>query len=107
MTALLNIDDYERAARERLEASIYDYIAGGAWDEVTLRENCAAYDRWRFRPRFMVNVEKRDLSVSILGNTLSLPIGIAPRLVLVLFLNCYAERLIPRWLWWDVRALLI
>jgi 4-hydroxymandelate oxidase len=78
MTTLLNVDDYECAARERLEISIYDYIAGGAWDEVTLRENRTAYDRWRFRPRFMVNVEKRDLSVDILGDTLSLPIGVAP-----------------------------
>jgi 4-hydroxymandelate oxidase len=78
MTTLLNVNDYERAARERLESSIYDYIAGGAWDEVTLTENRTAYDRWRFRPRAMVNVEQRDLGVKILGDTLSLPIGIAP-----------------------------
>jgi len=78
MTTLLNVDDYERAACERLEASIYDYIAGGSWDEITLRENHTAYDKWRLRPRAMVNVEYRDLSVSMLGGTLSLPIGIAP-----------------------------
>lgn len=78
MTPLLNVDDYERAARERLEMSIYDYIAGGAWDEITLAENRTAYDRWRFRPRFMVNVEKRDLHVNILEDTLSLPVGVAP-----------------------------
>ena len=78
MTSLLNVDDYERVARERLEASIYDYIAGGSWDEITLRENHTAYDKWRLRPRAMVNVEHRDLSVSILGDTLSLPIGVAP-----------------------------
>ena len=78
MTTLLNVDDYERAARERLEASIYDYVAGGSWDEITLSENRTAYDKWRLRPRAMVNVEHRDLSVSILGDTLTLPIGIAP-----------------------------
>jgi 4-hydroxymandelate oxidase len=78
MTTLLNVDDYERAARECLEASIYDYIAGGSWDEVTLRENRTAYDKWRLRPRAMVNVEHRELSVSILGDKFSLPIGIAP-----------------------------
>ena len=77
MTSLLNVDDYERIARERLEASIYDYIAGGSWDEITLRENHTAYDKWRLRPRAMVNVEHRDLSVSILGDTLSLPISVA------------------------------
>jgi 4-hydroxymandelate oxidase len=78
MTSLLNLDDYERAARDRLEASIYDYIAGGAWDEITLNDNRAAYDQWRLRPRAMVGVEHRDLTVSILGDTLSLPIGVAP-----------------------------
>ena len=78
MATLLNVDDYEQAARERLEPSIYDYIAGGAWDEITLRENRAAYDRWCFRPRFMVNVEHRDLAVNILGDTLSFPVGLAP-----------------------------
>jgi 4-hydroxymandelate oxidase len=78
MTTLLNVDDYERVARERLETSIYDYIAGGAWDEITLRENHTAYDKWRLCPRAMVNVEHRDLSVNILGDTLSLPIGTAP-----------------------------
>ena len=78
MTTLLNVDDYERAAREQLETSIYDYIAGGSWDEITLQENRTAYDKWRLRPRAMVNVEHRDLSVSVLGDTLSFPIGIAP-----------------------------
>jgi len=78
MTTLLNVDDYERAARERLEHSIYDYIAGGSWDEITLQENRTAYDKWRLLPRAMVNVEHRDLSVNIPGDTLSFPIGIAP-----------------------------
>lgn len=78
MTTLLNVDDYEHAAREQLEGSSYDYIAGGAWDEITLTENRTAYDRWRFRPRFMVNVEHRDFRVNILEDTLSFPVGVAP-----------------------------
>lgn len=78
MTSLLNLDDYERAARDRLEGSIYDYVAGGALDEITLTENRTAYDQWRFRPRAMVGVEHRDLTVDILGDTLSLPIGVSP-----------------------------
>ena len=78
MSSLLNVADYERAAREQLSDPIYDYIAGGAWDEVTLRENISAYDGWRFRPRVMVGVEDRDLQVPILGAELSLPIGVAP-----------------------------
>jgi 4-hydroxymandelate oxidase len=78
MTSLLNVDDYEQAARDRLDPSIYDYIAGGAGDETTLSDNRTIYDQWRFLPRAMVGVERRDLTVSVLGDTFSLPIGIAP-----------------------------
>lgn len=78
MTSFLNVADYERAARERLPTAIYDYIAGGAWDEVTLKSNCTAYDQWRLRPRMMVGVGQRDLTVNLLGTPLSMPIGIAP-----------------------------
>jgi 4-hydroxymandelate oxidase len=78
MTSLLNLDDYERAARELLDGPIYDFIAGGALDEITLTENRTAYDRWRFRPRAMVGVEHRDLVVNILGDRLRMPIGVAP-----------------------------
>jgi 4-hydroxymandelate oxidase len=78
MNPHLNVDDFERAAREKLDASIYDYIAGGSWDEATLAGNVAAFDQWRLRPRVMVNVEHRDIRVSVLGETLTLPIGVSP-----------------------------
>jgi 4-hydroxymandelate oxidase len=78
MSSLLNADDYERAARDRLDPSVYDYIAGGAWDEVTLKDNRAAFDTWRLRPRAMVGVGNRELAVRIMGDTLSMPIGVAP-----------------------------
>jgi len=75
---LINVDDYERAARDCLDRAIYDYMAGGAGDETTLAENRAAYDQWRLRPRVMVGVAQRDLTVNVLGDTLNLPIGISP-----------------------------
>lgn len=78
MNPLLNVYDYEAAAREGLDPATFDYVAGGAGDELTLEENLSAFDRWRLMPRVMVNVEHRDLSVSVLGETLSLPIGVAP-----------------------------
>jgi 4-hydroxymandelate oxidase len=78
MNPILNLDEYEKAARDRLEGSIYDYVAGGALDEITLRENRSAYERWRFLPRAMVGVEHRDLTVSILGDDLTFPVGISP-----------------------------
>src|SRR5512132_3168156 len=78
MISLLNLDDYEHAAQDLLEGSIYDFIAGGALDEITLTENRSAYDRWRFRPRAMVGVEHRDMTVRVLGDALTYPVGIAP-----------------------------
>lgn len=75
---LINVEDYERAARERLDPMIYDYMAGGALDETTIAANRAAYDRWSLYPRVLVGVGERDHKVSVLGDTLSMPIGIAP-----------------------------
>ena len=70
--------DVERAARERLPQVAYDYAAGGAGDERCVDENVQAYARWRFRPRFLVDVSKRDLSVEMLGRTHPVPFGVAP-----------------------------
>src|SRR4029453_3407283 len=53
---LLNVDDFEAAARERLEPGVYGYIAGGAGDEQTLSANAAAFAWWELRPRVLVDV---------------------------------------------------
>ena len=47
MSEPLNLDEYEAAARERLHRVAFDYIAGGAEDEATLRRNRDAFERWR------------------------------------------------------------
>jgi isopentenyl diphosphate isomerase/L-lactate dehydrogenase-like FMN-dependent dehydrogenase len=59
------IEDLERAARERMTAEAYDYVAGGAGGENTVRANLAAFQRWQIVPRFLRNVERRDLSVEL------------------------------------------
>lgn len=74
----LNIDEYERAARSLLSPMVYDYIAGGAADEVTLRGNRAAFDRWRLLPRVLRGVDRADLQTTVLGHDTGLPILIAP-----------------------------
>ena len=53
---LINVADFERVAAEKLEPGALGYFAGGAGDEVTLRENVAAWGRWRLRPRMLVGV---------------------------------------------------
>ena len=48
---LINVWDFERAAAEKLDPGVLGYFAGGAGDELTLRDNVAAWERWRLRPR--------------------------------------------------------
>lgn len=78
MTEPLNLSEYEALARERLERSAWSYYAGGADDEVTLRENPLAWQRLRLRPRVLVDVSGVDTACRVLGHTLSMPVLTAP-----------------------------
>lgn len=69
---------FEAAYREALAAGPLAYYSGAAADELTLRENEAAWGRITFSPRVMVDVSERDPSVEILGRRHSLPLAIAP-----------------------------
>jgi 4-hydroxymandelate oxidase len=74
----LNVDEFEALARERLTEPVYDYYAGGADDEVTVRENRAAFQRISLRYRVLVDVSERDTKTSILGTPLAFPLILAP-----------------------------
>jgi isopentenyl diphosphate isomerase/L-lactate dehydrogenase-like FMN-dependent dehydrogenase len=74
MTELLNFADYERAAHEKLPGMFYDYIAGGATDEITLRANRDAYDHIWLRPRVLVDVSHIDLSTTLLNVPFAMPV---------------------------------
>jgi len=75
---VLNVRDVERIAGTVLSPGAAAYYDGGAWDEETLADNLAAFSRWRFRPRVLVDVAERDLSVEVLGRRWSTPFGTAP-----------------------------
>lgn len=75
---MLNLSDYEAAARDRLPPATWGYYAGGANDEVTLRANRAAFDDVALRYRTMIDVSRRDQSTTVLDAPLSLPVLIAP-----------------------------
>lgn len=75
---LVSVFDFEAAARAILPKSVYDYYASGANDEITLRENHAAYERIKLKPRVLRDISKRDLSTTVLGQTVSMPILVAP-----------------------------
>lgn len=72
------LQDFEEAARRILRPEIYDFIAGGAADEITIRWNREAYDRLRLRPRVLVDVSQVDTRVTLLGLDLPHPILLAP-----------------------------
>lgn len=78
MVDLINCQDFENAAKEKLPQLVYDFFAGGAGDELTLCDNRRAYDQIKFRYRVLSNQEECDLSVNILNQTLSMPILCAP-----------------------------
>jgi isopentenyl diphosphate isomerase/L-lactate dehydrogenase-like FMN-dependent dehydrogenase len=75
---VINVADYVAAAAEKIDPSVWCYFEGGAGDEVTLRANVAAYTRWRFRPRMLVDVTDVSTATTLLGTPVSLPLGIAP-----------------------------
>ncbi len=74
----VNIDDLRTLAQRRTPRAIFDYIDGGAEDEVTLRANRSAWDRILFRPHQAVRVGACDLRTTVLGAELSCPILLAP-----------------------------
>ena len=72
------IEDFRPIARRRLPRAVFDYLDGGAEGEVTLRENCRAFQDVTFRPRHAVALGKCDLGVRVLGFDLALPFLLAP-----------------------------
>ena len=75
---VVNINDLRRVAQRRLPAAVFDYLDGGAEGEVTLRENCPAFETVKFRPRNAVAVPHCDLRTLVLGAELSFPAILAP-----------------------------
>ncbi len=78
MAEPLNVEEFEAIARQRLDAGVYGYYAGGADDEVTVRANREAFQRLCLKYRVLVDVSRIDLSTEIFGVPLSLPVILAP-----------------------------
>ena len=78
MKGILNVDDFQRAARRRLPRIFADYIEGGAFSETTLARNRADLEALRLRQRVLRPVGEPDLSVTLRGQKLSLPFGPGP-----------------------------
>ncbi|HEV2306039.1 MAG TPA: alpha-hydroxy-acid oxidizing protein [Candidatus Acidoferrales bacterium] len=68
----------EQKAKERLEPCAYDYVAGAAGGESTLRANLEAFYRWRIVPRMFRNVSERDMRIELFGAKLPWPVLLGP-----------------------------
>jgi isopentenyl diphosphate isomerase/L-lactate dehydrogenase-like FMN-dependent dehydrogenase len=75
---VVNLEDLRELARRRVPRIVFNYIDGGADDELTLRENRRAFDAVTFRPRNAVAVANCDLRTRVLGCELSMPVLLAP-----------------------------
>ena len=76
--AVVNVEDLRSLARRRLPKAVFDYLEGGAEDEITLRENRRAFEEVAFRPRNAVAVAQCDLRTRVLGCDLAIPALLAP-----------------------------
>jgi 4-hydroxymandelate oxidase len=95
MNEFVNVGDFLAAAAARVDPAVWCYFEGGAEDEATLRENVAAFGRWRLRPRMLVDVGEISTETTVLGASVSMPLGIAP-FALQRLLDPEAERATTR-----------
>lgn len=78
MIDIVNLESLEPLARERLEPSLFDFIAGGAGDEWSLAENRAAWSRLQLLPRVLCGVGNRSLGTTVLGTSIAMPVFVPP-----------------------------
>src|SRR6266404_7646698 len=80
-----NFHDFRRLAQRRLPGPIFDYIDGAADDEVTYRRNTASFERCDLLPNVLRGVETIDMSVTVMGQKLAMPIYCSPTALQRLF----------------------
>jgi (S)-2-hydroxy-acid oxidase len=75
---VLSLAELENVVRTRVNKVTWEYWWNGAGDNSTVEENARAFNRYRIRPRALRNVQDIDMSTTILGQKISIPVGIAP-----------------------------
>ena len=74
----LNVEDYRRAAKRRAHKMVFDYIDGGADDEITRFENHTAFNDYRLAHRVLSGVDTPDMSTTIMGQKIDVPFILSP-----------------------------
>jgi len=78
LSACHDIDDLRATGRRLIPRPVFDYVDGGADQEVSLRANTRAFRQFRFQPRTLVNVSEPDTFAAFLGSVTPLPLALAP-----------------------------
>ncbi|HEV7815992.1 MAG TPA: alpha-hydroxy acid oxidase [Janthinobacterium sp.] len=78
MTTITCIEDLRVLAQKRVPRMFYDYADSGSWTESTYRANSADFSKIKFRQRIAVNLENRSLQTTMAGQTVSMPVALAP-----------------------------
>ena len=87
-----NVNDFRALAKKRLPFPIFDYIDGAADDEVTRRRNTEAYERCDLVPNVLTGVETIDMSTTVMGQTLAMPLFLSPTALQRLFQQALGSR---------------
>ncbi len=95
LTDCHNIDDFRALAKSRLPWPVFDYIDGAGDDEVTRRRNRAAFDDCDLVPRVLAGVQDIDLSVTVMGRRMAMPLFLSPTALQRLF-HWQGERAVVR-----------
>src|SRR5258708_4287029 len=78
LTDLVSLADVEALAEKLMLPAVYDYVAGGAADEITIRWNAEKYREIRLEPRALIDVSEVDCGTTLFGQRLAFPILLAP-----------------------------
>lgn len=78
MSEPVTLGDHERLAREHMAPDVWAYLCGGAADEITLRDNCAAWQRLQLRPRVLRQLAGGHTRRELFGRELTHPLLVAP-----------------------------
>ena len=78
LDSILNLDDFEHAARRHLPRPVFAYVSGGVEDNASMRDNRAAFDELGFLPRVLVDVSQRTTRTKLFDTEYAAPFGIAP-----------------------------
>jgi L-lactate dehydrogenase (cytochrome) len=78
LSACHDVADLRATGRRLTPRPVFDYVDGGADEELSARANTRAFRRWRFQPRTLVNVSEADTSAAFLGSVAPMPLALAP-----------------------------